>query len=82
MNNMTRYYAQFAEELLETRYAAEMWKLFEAGELTLDSELTGLVEEDLHTADVDSVMAEIQQILRDEEKRRERLKADSEDDEH
>ncbi|MBS97829.1 MAG: serine protein kinase RIO [Oceanospirillaceae bacterium] len=82
VNNMTRYYAQFAEELLETRYAAEMWKLFEAGELTLDSELTGLVEEDLHTADVDSVMAEIQQILRDEEKRRERLKADSEDDEH
>ncbi|WP_027853802.1 PA4780 family RIO1-like protein kinase [Marinobacterium litorale] len=82
VNNMTRYYAQFAEELLETRYAAEMWKLFEAGELTLDSELTGLVEEDLHTADVDSVMAEIQQILRDEEKRRERLKADGEDDEH
>jgi RIO kinase 1 len=82
VNNMTRYYAQFAEELLETRYAAEMWKLFQAGELTLDSELTGLVEEDLHTADVDSVMAEIQQILRDEEKRRKRLKADGEDDEH
>ncbi|KEA65154.1 Serine/threonine protein kinase involved in cell cycle control [Marinobacterium lacunae] len=76
VDNMTRYYAQYAEELLETRYAAEMWALFEAGELTHESELTGLVIEDEHSADVDAVMAEIQQILRDEEKRRERLRAD------
>ena len=79
VDNMTRYYAQYAPELLGTRYAAEMWHLFEAGDLTPETELTGLVEEDTHAADVDSVMAEIQQILRDEEKRQERLKAGMED---
>jgi len=81
VDNMTRYYAQYAEELLETRYAAEMWNLFEAGELSHESELTGVVVEPEHDPDVDAVMAEIQQILRDEEKRRERLKADLEDEE-
>ncbi|MFC6672063.1 PA4780 family RIO1-like protein kinase [Marinobacterium aestuariivivens] len=81
VDNMTRYYAQFAEELLETRYAAEMWKLFEAGELSHESVLTGMVAEPEQDPDVDAVMAEIQQILWDEEQRRERLRADLLDEE-
>ncbi|NVK43910.1 MAG: serine protein kinase RIO [Oceanospirillaceae bacterium] len=80
VNNMTRYYAQYAEELLETRYAAEMWNLFEAGELSPESVLTGMVVEPEQAPDVDAVMAEIQQILHDEEQRRERLRAELQDE--
>ncbi|GGO83584.1 serine/threonine protein kinase [Marinobacterium nitratireducens] len=80
VDNMTRYYAQYAEELLQTRYAAEMWNLFEAGELSHESVLTGRVVEPEQAPDVDAVMAEIQQILRDEEQRRERLKAELQDE--
>ena len=33
VNNMTNYYGQFAPELLHTRYAKEIWELYEAGDL-------------------------------------------------
>ena len=33
---------QFAPDLLSTRYAEEMWALFEAGELKPDTQLTGV----------------------------------------
>ncbi len=59
VNNMTQYYAQYAPELLNSRYAQEMWALFEAGELTPDTKLTGLFKEDNKSADVDSVVEEI-----------------------
>lgn len=59
VQRMTHYYGQFAPELLDTRYAAEIWGLFEAGELEPETPLTGSAEEDRHSADVDAVMEEI-----------------------
>jgi RIO kinase 1 len=71
--NMTEYYGQYAPELLRTNYAKEMWALYEDGNLTADTVLTGLFEESTEEADVDSVMNEIRSVLAEERKRQERL---------
>jgi RIO kinase 1 len=71
--NMTEYYGQYAPELLRTNYAKEMWALYEDGDLTADTILTGLFEESTEEADVDSVMNEIRSVLAEERKRKERL---------
>jgi len=73
VGNMTEYYGQYAPELLRTNYAKEMWALFEDGDLTADTVLTGLFEESTVNADVDSVMNEIKSVLAEERKRQERL---------
>ena len=70
---MSEYYGQYAPELLRTNYAKEMWALYEDGDLTADTELTGLFEEATESADVDSVMDEIRSVLAEERKRQERL---------
>lgn len=78
VNNMTRYYANFAPDLLDTQYAKEIWALYEAGELYPDVELTGQFAEDLTTADVDSVMLEIKAALDEQQAREARLRENSE----
>jgi RIO kinase 1 len=78
VNNMTRYYANFAPDLLETQYAKEIWALYEAGDLHPDVELTGHYAEDLSLADVDSVMLEIKAALDEQQAREARLREDSE----
>src|SRR5690606_26712192 len=47
--------AQFAPELADTRYAEEMWALYEQGELRPDTELTGVFVEEERVADLDAV---------------------------
>jgi RIO kinase 1 len=74
VNNMTRYYGQFAPELLNSRYGKEIWALFENGELHPDSELTGYFDEETQVADVDGVMLEIKSILAEEQDRQQRLR--------
>lgn len=74
VQNMTTYYAQYAPELLETRYAEEMWALYEEGDLHPESELSGHFDEDTHSADVGSVMDEIKSVLAEEQARQERLR--------
>jgi len=73
VNNMTTYYAQFAPELSDTRYASEIWELYENGELRPDTELTGQFEESTQNADVDSVLDEIKATLAEERERQQRL---------
>jgi RIO kinase 1 len=80
VNNMTEYYGQFAPELLETRYAYEIWALYEEGELTENTELTGLFEDSGEAADVDSVLLEIKAVMEEEAERRERIREANEDD--
>lgn len=79
IDNMTNYYAQFAPELKNTQYAKEIWALFEAGELSQETQLTGVFDEQEKDADVDSVMLEIKVALEEEQARQERLKAALED---
>ncbi len=73
VDNITHYYAQFAPELAETQYAKEIWMLYENGELTPDSELTGLFAESTVSADVGEVMEVIDAAREEELERRERL---------
>lgn len=57
--NMSGYFGHFAPELKNTRYAREMWSLYEAGELLPHTPLTGQFQDDDHDADVGSVLREI-----------------------
>ncbi|MGK7246625.1 PA4780 family RIO1-like protein kinase [Buttiauxella agrestis] len=59
VNNITEYYGQFAPQLLKTRYAKEIWALYEDGKLTPETVLTGLFVEEQHDVDMDSLMDEI-----------------------
>ena len=80
VNKITGYYALFAPELKQTRYAREMWSLYEEGELHPETDLTGLFEEDLQSADVDAVLLEIKAAMAEEAARLERLRAAEEPD--
>jgi len=74
VNNMTAYYGQYAPELLGTKYAKEMWALYEEGELHPDAELTGHFEESTEAADVDGVLEEIKAAWQEEQDRLERIR--------
>jgi RIO kinase 1 len=74
VGNMTAYYGLFAPQLLGTRYAQEIWEHYEEGNLHPDIELTGNAVEDTHSADVDAVMLEIKEALREEQERQERMR--------
>ena len=73
VNNMTNYYGQFCPSVKQSRYAQEMWALFESGELTPESELTGLFKESDASADVDTVLEEIKAAFEEEQARIERI---------
>jgi RIO kinase 1 len=81
VRNMSQYYGQYAPQLLQTKYAKEMWALYEDGELLVDTELTGEFEDDTESADVDSVMMSIKAALEEEEERLARVSEDDSDDE-
>jgi RIO kinase 1 len=70
IGNMTRYYGQFAPEILKTHYAEELWAIYEDGDLNADTELTGHFDIDESAADVDGVLGEIAAILAEEEERK------------
>jgi len=74
VNNMTTYYGQYAPELLRSKYAKEIWALFEDGELHPEVELTGQFEESTEAADVDVVMQEIKAAFAEEQERQERMR--------
>lgn len=59
VNNITAYYGQYAPQLLKTRYAKEIWMLYEDGKLTPEVALTGLFVEETHEVDMGSLMDEI-----------------------
>ncbi|MBW2671105.1 MAG: serine protein kinase RIO [Deltaproteobacteria bacterium] len=74
VNNMTAYYGQYAPELLGSKYAKEIWALFEDGELHPEVELTGHFDESTEAADVDVVMQEIKAAFAEEQERQERMR--------
>jgi RIO kinase 1 len=73
VDNITDYYAQFAPELSKSRYAQEMWALYEKAELTPETELTGLFKEDTKSANVDTILEEIKAACEEEQERLERI---------
>src|ERR1700761_8464465 len=72
VDNLATYFGQFAPQLLSAAYGKEIWKLFEAGELKIDTPLTGHVELDASPVDLDSVMQELEDTRLEEEARQRR----------
>lgn len=79
VNNLASFFGQFAQELLDSQYAKEIWAIYESGELGPETALTGIVEEDDIPADIDSVLREIMDAHDEEMRRREREAAANED---
>jgi len=73
INNMRRYYGDIAPELLSSRYADEIWALYEEGELKPETQLSGEFEDNGEDADVDSVLEEIKAVMQEEQDRIERM---------
>jgi RIO kinase 1 len=71
VNNITHFYGQFAPSLLKTRYAKEIWALYQEGKLTPETVLTGKFEESNQTADVGAILEEIKAAEEEQERRRE-----------
>jgi len=80
VDNMTKYFGQFAPDLLETNFGKEIWQLFEDGKLRPDTVLTGEYEESEEAADVDGVMIQIQEAFKEEQERLERIRQANEGD--
>ena len=73
INKITTYYGLYAPEILNTRYAREIWALYEAGDLHPEVALSGehdVIELD---PDVDAVLEEIKQAMLEEQQRMARL---------
>jgi len=69
VNNLAAYFGRFAPELLNTRYAKEIWKIYQTGKLSPATKLTGIFQASSKKADVKSIMREIDDA-RDEAIRR------------
>ena len=69
VNNMRAAFARAAPELLETSYALEIWKLYEAGTLTPETVLTGRYTQTLAGADLGAVLDQIEDARREAEAR-------------
>ena len=67
--NLTSYFSRFAPQLASSEYGKEIWKLYQAGTLTIESKLTGRIEADHHIADVAAVLEEVKLALQEEERR-------------
>ena len=68
--NLASYFSRFAPELGASDYGKEIWRLYQAGSLRPDSELTGRIEVDDRIADVGAVLEEVKLALQEEERRR------------
>jgi RIO kinase 1 len=78
VNNMRATFGRTAPELLETDYAHEIWRLYEASELTPESALTGHFTPDPTAPDVDAVLKQIEdERLEAEARQRRRDAADA-----
>jgi RIO kinase 1 len=78
VNNMRATFGRAAPELLTTEYAREICKLYAAGELTLESKLSGRFADDPTAPDVDAVLSQIEAERREAEARvRRRAAADA-----
>ena len=67
--NLASYFGRFAPELADSDYGKEIWRIYQAGDLTPDVELTGRIEIDHRIADVDAVLEEVKLALQAEERR-------------
>jgi len=70
VTNLATYFGRSAPELLATDYGMEIWSLYQSSQLKPDSPLTGRFERSEATVDLESVMREINDTLKEEERRK------------
>ena len=70
VENLANYFGQFAPELLATSYGMEIWTLYQSGQLHPDSVLTGRFEHIEKPVNIQSVLREIDDTLKEEEARK------------
>lgn len=73
VQSITTYYSQYAPELLDTRYAKEIWALYKNGALHPEVALTGQFAETVQDADVELVLKVIEAAAAEEQERQRRL---------
>ena len=69
VDNLCAYFGRFAPELRQTDYGKEIWSLYERGALSTETVLTGCFARIEPPADVDEVMREISDVIKEEEAR-------------
>ncbi|SFO09560.1 PA4780 family RIO1-like protein kinase [Nitrosospira briensis] len=70
VENLAAYFGRFAPELLATDYGREIWALYQSSKLHPESVLTGCFKQIESPVDMNSVMREINDTLKEEEARR------------
>ena len=69
VENLAAYFGRFAPELRATDYGREIWSLYQSSKLHPESVLTGYFEHVENPVDMNSVMREINDTLKEEEAR-------------
>jgi len=69
VDNLATYCGQFAPQLLATHYGEEIWGLYEAGLLQIDTPLTGRIKLETRPVDLDGVLQELEDTRLEEEAR-------------
>ena len=69
VTNLANFFGTFAPELIGSQYGMEIWNLYEAGLLTPDTPLSGVVAAPERPADVGAVIREIELARYEEEER-------------
>ena len=75
--NLRGFFGQFAPELLQTEYGAEIWDLYQRGLLQTDQVLTGRFEHKKGAVDLGGVLREIDDTRAEEAARRQRMQVAS-----
>ena len=73
VDNLRDFFGRFAPELVQTQFGAEIWGLYEHGELHPDVVLTGRFERKAAAVDLGAVMREIDDARADDQARRLRM---------
>jgi len=71
--NLRDFFGQFAPELLTTQYGPEIWSLYQAGLLSVDTPLTGRFERSQASVDMQAVLREIDDARAEDAARRLRM---------
>jgi RIO kinase 1 len=71
VDNLTSFLSRWVPDLRGLPYGQEMWALYERGELTPDTVLTGKVKRSSHKSDLRALVDEIAHAAREEARRRE-----------
>ncbi len=71
--NITDFFTKHAPELSEKQYGKELWSIYEKGELTPETKLTGNYIEENSDNDICELMAEINAVMLEAKLRKQRL---------